>query len=368
MIAVMRAISTFTAASGLHMNKMKSNVYGNGLESGLLEKFASTTGLKIGKLPFKYLGVPISAKKLSVLDCNILVERIVDRIRALGAKKLSYAGRLVLIKSVLGTLHSYWARIYIIPSSIMAKIESTCRSFLWKGDAHSHSNALVSWKQVCLPKEQGGLGVCDIRRWNVAAVGKYVWWVMDKKDHLWVKWVHCTYLKSVPWTDYTPSQSSSWAWKRICRVKDILLSGYIQHDWLEKDAPYSISSGYDWLGTEASNVPWYKHIWITDGIPKHQFISWLYVQQRLLTKDRVHRLFQSSDTECVLCGEEDESHDHLFFHCSYSRKCLQQVQDWSKLAIHERQVLSWWWVLKTRIGGIHLFGSDGFGVPYLVGT
>ncbi|XP_074302840.1 uncharacterized protein LOC141636205 [Silene latifolia] len=111
---------------------------------------------------------------------------------------------------------------------------------------------------------------------------------------------------------------------------------------LEKDAPYSISSGYDWLGTEASNVPWYKHIWITDGIPKHQFISWLYAQQRLLTKDRVHRLFQSSDTECVLCGEEDESHDHLFFHCSYSRKCLQQVQDWSKLAIPERQVLSWW--------------------------
>ncbi|XP_074277830.1 uncharacterized protein LOC141601443 [Silene latifolia] len=272
---------------------MKSNVYGNGLESGLLEKFASTTGLKIGKLPFKYSGVPISAKKLSVLDCNILVERIVDRIRGLGAKILSYAGRLVLIKSVLGTLHSYWARIYIIPSSIMAKIESTCRSFLWKGDAHSNSNALVSWKQVCLPKEQGGLGVCDIGRWNVGSQRKVCPWVMDKKDHLWVKWVHCTYLKSVPWTDYTPSQSSSWAWKRICRVKDILLSSYIQHDWLEKDAPYSISSGYDWLGTEASNVPWYKHIWITDGIPKHQFIT-------------------------------------------------GSVQDWSKLAIPERQVLSWW--------------------------
>ncbi|XP_074282934.1 uncharacterized protein LOC141607482 [Silene latifolia] len=154
--------------------------------------------------------------------------------------------------------------------------------------------------------------------------------------------VHCTYLKSVPWSDYKPSQSSSWAWKRICRVKDILLPGYIQHDWLEKDASYSTSSGYKWLGNEASNVTVYRHIWITDGIPKHQFISWLFVQHRLLTMNRIHRLFQSSETVCVLCGEEDESHDHLFLLCSYSRKCLKQVQEWSKLEIPEMQVLSWW--------------------------
>ncbi|XP_074290547.1 uncharacterized protein LOC141617262 [Silene latifolia] len=107
MVAVMRAFATFTAASELQMNKQKANVYGNGLPSNLLERFAELTGLKIDKLPFKYLGVPISVKKLFVLDCNMLVEKVVDRIRSLGTKKLSYAGRLVLSKSVLSTLHSY---------------------------------------------------------------------------------------------------------------------------------------------------------------------------------------------------------------------------------------------------------------------
>ncbi|XP_074265696.1 uncharacterized protein LOC141588141 [Silene latifolia] len=61
-------------ASGLQMNKHKSNVYGNGIAGEILEKFADLTGLKVRKLPFKYLGIPISAKKLSVLDCNMLVK------------------------------------------------------------------------------------------------------------------------------------------------------------------------------------------------------------------------------------------------------------------------------------------------------
>ncbi|XP_074289166.1 uncharacterized protein LOC141614306 [Silene latifolia] len=198
----------------------------------------------------------------------------------------------------------------------MAKIKSIfCRNVLWKGEASSHSNALVSWKHICLPKEQGGLGVCDFRRWNVAVVGTYVWWMMDKKDHLWVKWVHCTYLKGLPWIEYKPPKGSSWAWKRICRVKDILLPGYVHHDWLEKDATYSISKGYKWLGSEANTVTWHSQVRVSAGIPKHQFISWLFVQDRLLTMDRLHKLFQCSDTACVLCRVADENHEHLFFLC-----------------------------------------------------
>ncbi|XP_074300982.1 uncharacterized protein LOC141632325 [Silene latifolia] len=152
-IVIMTTFSTFSAASGMRMNKHKSNVYGNGMARETMEKSAELTRLKVGKLPFKYLGIPISAKKLSVLDCNMLVNMIVDMIRALGSKRLSYARRLVLIKSVLGTLHSYWARIYIIPSCIMDKIKSVCRSFPWKGDASSQLPALVSWERICLPKE-----------------------------------------------------------------------------------------------------------------------------------------------------------------------------------------------------------------------
>ncbi|XP_074313920.1 uncharacterized protein LOC141649121 [Silene latifolia] len=144
------------------------------------------------------------------------------------------------------------------------------------------------------------------------------------------------------WTVYKPSQGSSWAWKRICRVKDRLISGYINHDWLETDGSYSIASGYNWLGEEEPKVDWHSFVWQSEGLPKHQFISWLYVQKRLLTKDRLSRLFNCSELLCSLCLDADEDHDHLFFSCSYSKKVLLLIQEWTGLEVPERDILSWW--------------------------
>lgn len=52
---------------------------------------------------------------------------------------------------------------------------------------------------VCLPKENGGMGVRDCIAWNVVVVGKYVWQVARKEDLLWIKWVHHMYIKDNKW-------------------------------------------------------------------------------------------------------------------------------------------------------------------------
>ncbi|XP_074292160.1 uncharacterized protein LOC141619018 [Silene latifolia] len=206
----------------------------------------------------------------------------------------------------------------------------------------SHSPALVAWDKVYLPKTQGGLGVCDLRRWNVAVVGKYVWWIMNKKDHLWVKWVHCVYIKDVAWHDYKPSQGSSWAWKRICRIKDQLLAGYVNNGWLTEDGEYSIPKGYQWLGTATPVVTWYKCISNSINVPKQQFIGWLWIQSRLLTKDRLCSMGIGSDSQCELCDAAVESHDHLFFGCEFIKRCLQLVNGWCHGAIPSQQLMDWW--------------------------
>ncbi|XP_074305971.1 uncharacterized protein LOC141641199 [Silene latifolia] len=206
----------------------------------------------------------------------------------------------------------------------------------------SQSPALVSWDKVCLPKTQGGLGICDLRRWNAAVVGKYVWWLMNKKDHLWVKWVHCVYLKGVSWHDYKPSQGSSWVWKRICRIKERFLAGYVSNGWLSEEGEYNIAKGYQWLGTSTPAVNWYKCIWNNFNIPKQQFIGWLWIQGRLLTKDMLCCMGIGSDMLCELCGDAAKSHEHLFFGYVYSKKCLQLVNVWCHSTIPSQQLLEWW--------------------------
>ncbi|XP_074299818.1 uncharacterized protein LOC141630988 [Silene latifolia] len=106
------------------MNKGKSIIYSNGVDKVILDEVFKVTGMVKGSLPFKYLGLPITARKLSVLECSTLVDKFSKRIRSLGCRKLSYAGRLVLIQSVLSNLHTYWARIFVLPIAIFKQITS----------------------------------------------------------------------------------------------------------------------------------------------------------------------------------------------------------------------------------------------------
>ncbi|XP_074292528.1 uncharacterized protein LOC141619412 [Silene latifolia] len=128
---------------------------------------------------------------------------MVNRIRSIGAKKLSYAGRVVLINSVLNTLYSYWAGMFIIP----------------KGD------------KVTLPKDEGGLGIKKAELYNITVVAKLVDWVYNKADKLWIKWISQVYLKQQDWHTYTPAAGVAWSWKSICKVKEMMKSGYQNGHW-----------------------------------------------------------------------------------------------------------------------------------------
>ncbi|XP_074283412.1 uncharacterized protein LOC141607961 [Silene latifolia] len=161
-------------------------------------------------------------------------------------------------------------------------------------------------------------------QWNKAAIGKYVWWVMQKKDHLWVKWVHNIYIKHRYWLDYSLNVGASWAWRSICRVKEELRVGYSDGWWLEEDGVYTISKGYQWLRGDKANVEWCKWVWSILGILKHNFITWLAVLKRLLTKDRMCKMFNYIEEECDLCGNGKEDNHHLFFTCPY----MEDIGEW----------------------------------------
>ncbi|XP_074303189.1 uncharacterized protein LOC141637599 [Silene latifolia] len=144
-------------------------------------------------------------KASGLKDCECLVEKICNRIHSYGARKFSYAGRLVIVRSVLNSLHSYWASMFIIPKGIINRIEAVCRNLLWDNSADYRRTPLVGWDTVGRPKEKVGLGLKDQEIWNKAMVGRLVNWVAENRDSIWVKRVHQNYLKGQDWKDYKPS-------------------------------------------------------------------------------------------------------------------------------------------------------------------
>lgn len=154
-----RGFITFSCASGLVMNNTKSEIFYNEVTNTVKTNVEHISGFKKGNLPFRYLGVPMSHKKLTKMDCNILVEKIVSNIQRWATRNLSYAGRLVLVKVVLSTIANYWSQIFILPSGVLVRVQARCRNFLWAGGAEYVKAPLINWKKTCQSKKAGDLGL-----------------------------------------------------------------------------------------------------------------------------------------------------------------------------------------------------------------
>ncbi len=69
-----------------------------------------------GILPVRYLGVPLITKRLSSMDCESLVAKIIAQIDSWLVQKLSFAGRLKLLSCVLISLQVFWTKVFILPT------------------------------------------------------------------------------------------------------------------------------------------------------------------------------------------------------------------------------------------------------------
>ncbi|XP_075076376.1 uncharacterized protein LOC142163027 [Nicotiana tabacum] len=133
----------FSTTSGLSANRDKSSIYFGGVDATVQQQIMELTGFTKGELLIRYLGIPLSTKGLSVLQCQPLLEKMMGRIQSWTAKFLSYAGRVQLIKNVL--------------ISVVKLIEATCRKFLWTRGVELSKRALLAWDRVCYPQVAGGI-------------------------------------------------------------------------------------------------------------------------------------------------------------------------------------------------------------------
>lgn len=71
----------FSASSGLIANQGKSSIYFGGVPVQVQQQILSSLGFSMGSLPFRYLGVPLSAKRLSVNQCQPLLDKILAKVQ-----------------------------------------------------------------------------------------------------------------------------------------------------------------------------------------------------------------------------------------------------------------------------------------------
>lgn len=125
------------------------------------------------------------------------------------------------------------ASIVISPQKVVLEIEQLLRAFLWSGAELKGTGAKVSWKDVCVPKEEGGLGFRLMKDWNRASMAQHLWAVCKKSDTLWVKWIHTYIIKDKSIWGLKIPPDASWTVRKILKLRDKVGNGIYTFLWLD---------------------------------------------------------------------------------------------------------------------------------------
>ena len=240
-------LDTLSTVSGLTINQTKSSVFLSGVDRDTQIGICNQLGVQQGELPVRYLGVPLISTRLKHADCIPLLDRLTSRIKLWTSSSLTYAGRLQLIKSVLFSIQVYWSSMFIIPCSIIKKLESIFSAFLWRGASLSPVGAKVAWQNICYPLREGGLGIKSLKTWNQAATLKHIWRLLTNKESLWTMWIHKILLRNRSFWHIKIPLNATWSWRKILQSREICRSFFITQ-----------------IGNGSSTSLWYDY-WLPEG-------------------------------------------------------------------------------------------------------
>ncbi|GJT05595.1 putative RNA-directed DNA polymerase, eukaryota, reverse transcriptase zinc-binding domain protein [Tanacetum coccineum] len=352
---IMESLDEFKSTSGLVSSLPKSTTFFCNVCNHVKIAILNIMPFSEGKLPVKYLGVPLISSKL-------------------------------LIGLVTGRINPY-------------------RLFLWCNGEYKRGKTKVAWNQICLPKNKGSLGIRSLETFNKALITTHIWNIVSNKESLWVKWIHTYKLRGRSFWDIPLKADISWGWRKILKLRDTVrpfiktkigdgsktsvwfdswcdlspLNRFLTpreitnegfnmqskvadlvvnnawiwpHVWLLK-APnigtipspnlavhvpdvtrwcdangnmleFSVRNVWEALRDCGNEVLWYRLVWFPYCIPHHAFYLWLIMRESLKTQDKVQQWdIGNNDLNllcCPLCKTQADSHAHLFFECSFSQQ------------------------------------------------
>nr|GEX44231.1 RNA-directed DNA polymerase, eukaryota, reverse transcriptase zinc-binding domain protein [Tanacetum cinerariifolium] len=124
----------FYLVSGLKLNIHKSNISGFCVSDDTVSSMANTLGCGAAKMPLNYLGIPVGCNMGRCSNWDAIIRKFYSRLNGMLGYFRLVRGRLSLIKSVLGSLPTYYMSLYNVPVSICNKPESMRNNFFIGGD------------------------------------------------------------------------------------------------------------------------------------------------------------------------------------------------------------------------------------------
>jgi hypothetical protein len=169
-------LQLFGDASGLRTNVQKSSVMPIQCSDDDMAVVQSLLPCEILNFPCKYLGLPLSLRKLTKEQFQPMIDRIADQLPGWKADLMTRAGRVVQVQYVLTAMLIYLAMPIDLPPWAIKAIDKIRRGFVWRGRKEANGgHCLIAWPKVCRAKELGELGISDLKSLSITLRVRWPW-------------------------------------------------------------------------------------------------------------------------------------------------------------------------------------------------
>nr|GEY91054.1 hypothetical protein [Tanacetum cinerariifolium] len=283
---IKEALDEFKHASGLTPSFPKSTAYFCNVLNHTKISILNVLPFEERRLLVKYLGVPLVSYKLMIHDCKDLAEKVWIRIQDCKNKSLSIANGLQLIQSVTGSMHIYWASVFVLPFCVLLDIEQLMRDFLWSHGSKGKGKAKVGWEAKIGDGSSTSLWFdrwCDIGPLSALIT------------------THDIFRAGLDLSSKVRDVIANriWNWPIVLLVKypflDVIPISYIVKCSLDRfecrtgsvTKPFSVSNVWNSIRPRDDKVNWYALVWYALCIPRHAFNTWLIIKCKLKAHDLV---------------------------------------------------------------------------------
>ena len=129
--AISEVLNRFCEESRQKVSLEKSRIYFSpNVQEGISEEICSKLGIQATTNIGKYLGFPINHRGAARNQFNFVVDTVMNKLACWKAKFLSFAGRTVLVKSVMSVIPNYVMQGEALPIHLCEKLDKINRDFL----------------------------------------------------------------------------------------------------------------------------------------------------------------------------------------------------------------------------------------------
>jgi hypothetical protein len=198
--------------------------------------------------------------------------------------------------------------MYMLPKTVIKKMDVTRKRFFWQGNSVKKKYHLVKWSMITKPKTKGGLGVKDLRRMNINLLCEW-WWKFEKGEGMWQEIVKKKYRVRGGIANLKNKPSNSPVWNDLIKIKNLYLSGRIVKIGNGEDTDFWLDA---WCGDTTLKEKFNDLFEISNeqniSVAEMARKGWRLTCRRWLNEDAQTHLRQLRDIlmSCALGPQKDE--------------------------------------------------------------